>query len=224
MDAGDELILRIQKIRKDPLEFLRGVRTLDQVDSKCPIKPFPVHLDYVQLYCGLWVRERFIAVPKSRRMKMTWTNIALYTWDTLFNVGKAQAFVSKKETDACDLVDRAKFIIEHLDHSIIPKDIVPKHDSRYGKLWFPEIHSSIEAFPQGADQLRQFTFSGILADEMGFWDNAQEMYSGSVPTLEGGGRFTAISSAAPGFFKRLVFDELDQDYAEDDSESRGVSA
>jgi hypothetical protein len=68
----------------------------------------------------------------------------------------------------------------------------------------------IQGFPQGADQLRQFTFSGILADEMAFWNDAQEMYSASFPTLEGGGRFTAISSPGAGFFKALVFDQLDR--------------
>ncbi len=45
---------------------------------------------------------------------------------------------------------------------------------------------------------------------MAFWKDAQKMYAGAYPTLEGGGRFTAISSAGPGFFKRLVHDTLDE--------------
>lgn len=203
------LLERYRRIRKDPIEFLKCVRTQDQVDRTCPIKPFPWELEYVQLYCKIWVRERFIAVPKSRRMVMSWTNVALYTWDTMFNVGIANAFVSKKEDDADELVRRSKFIVENLDEELLPKALIPAHEYKFGKLSFPEINSSIEGFPQGADQLRQFTFSGILADEMAFWENAQAMYSSSVPTLEGGGRFTAISSRAPGFFKRLVHDQLD---------------
>lgn len=206
---SDELLARIQKIRKDPIEFLRGVRTLDQVDKIRPIKPFPIHLDYIKIYCALWTRERLIAVPKSRRMIMTWTNVCLYLWDTMFNNGRAQAFVSKKEDDSDELVRRCVFVLQNLDHSIIPKEIVPAHEYKYAKLSFPHINSYIQGFAQGADQLRQFTFSGIFADEIAFWSDAQKMYSGSMPTVEGGGKFTAISSPYPGFFKALVFDQLD---------------
>jgi phage FluMu gp28-like protein len=208
-ESRAELLARFQAIRSNPMAFLRAVRTQDQVDRIRPIKPFPVDLDYIRLYVAIWQRETRIAVPKSRRMIMTWTNVALYLWDTLFHVGRANAFVSKKEDDANELIDRAEFIYDHLDEKQIPRELLPKKSRKFGELAFPEINSKIQGFPQGADQLRQFTFSGILADEMAFWESAQEMYSAAIPTTEGGGRFTAISSASPGFFKRLVFDQLD---------------
>lgn len=200
---------QLQRIRKDPVEFLKCVRTLDEVDQKNPIKPFPWELEYVQLYCKMWVRERFIAVPKSRRMKMTWTNVALYLWDTMYNKGRHNAFVSKKEDDSNELLKRAIFILENIDKERLPEEFIPEWRPKYCLIEFPEINSKIRGFASGADQLRQFTLSGILADEMAFWDDAQKMYSASFPTLEGGGRFTAISSAGPGFFKHLVHDTLD---------------
>ncbi len=198
------------RMRRDPCEFFKAVRTLDEVDKVNPIKPFPAHLDYVRLYAKLWVRERFIAVPKSRRMFMSWLNITLFTWDTMFNIGKHNAFVSKKEDDSNELVKRSKFILDNLDHALLPKELIPSYENKYCELAFPELNSKISGFASGADQLRQFTLSGILADEFGFWPNAQQMYSGSLPTLQGGGRFTAVSSPAPGFFKHLVHDTLDQ--------------
>lgn len=140
---------------------------------------------------------------------MTWTNVALYLWDTMFNVGRANAIVSKKEDDSNELIDRAEFVYDNLDGNRYPRELLPKKARKYGILEFPEISSKLMGFAQGADQLRQFTFSGIMADEMAFWPDAQKMYSASFPTLEGGGRFTAISSPAPGFFKALVFDRLD---------------
>lgn len=151
---------------------------------------------------------------------MSWTCIALSTWDAAFHSGRYWAFVSKKETDSDELVKRSQFILENLDHEVIPKEIVPKFEPVFGRLTFPEINSKIEGFASGADQLRQFTFSGILGDEMGFWDNAEEMFSASFPTLEGkdgieGGKFVGISSPAPGFFKRLVQDRLDEPGGED---------
>lgn len=208
-ETSQQILDRLARIRKDPIEFLRCVRTLDEVDKKNPIKPFPIHLDYIRLYCKIWARERMIAVPKSRRMLMSWTNIALYTWDTMFNVGRNNAFVSKKEDDSSELVKRSVFILENLDLEKLPQELIPKFEHKYCSLEFPELKSKISGYAQGADQLRQFTFSGILADEMAFWADAQKMYSGAIPTLQGGGRFTAISSPAPGFFKALVHDTLD---------------
>jgi len=52
---------------------------------------------------------------------------------------------------------------------------------------------------------------------MAFWSDAEKMYSASIPTLEGGGKLTGVSSPAPGFFKRLVFDTLDSEVDSVDS-------
>lgn len=208
IDEGDAL-RRLILVRNDPWEFLKVVRTLDPIDKANPIKFFPVHLDYIKFYVRLWEREPMMLVPKSRRMKMSWTNIALYTWDTAFHKGRHNAFVSKKEDDSDDLVDKAKFILDNLD---LPRELIPKYEKTFNCLqMLDDMHSKIEGYPSGAEQLRQYTFSGIMADELAFWADASKMYAASVPTLEGGGRFTGISSPAPGFFKRLVFDELDLD-------------
>ena len=205
-----EFLAFYQKCREDPWFWaVECVRTKDEVDRNSPIKPFPGHLDYLKYYFRLWQKQLLIAVPKSRRMYMSWSNIILYTWDTLFHVGRNNAFVSKKEDDSDDLVQRALFILENLDFSKIPKEYLPQWKYTFCKLQFAETDSKIQGFPSGSDQLRQFTFSGILADEMAFWDNAEEMYAASFPTLEGGGRMTAISSPGPGFFKRLVFDDME---------------
>jgi hypothetical protein len=203
-------IEKLQLYRSDPWAFCcECVFTLDQTDETTPIKRFPSHFEYLKLYTRIWQKEKFIAVPKSRRMFFSWMNIILYTWDTMFHIGRSNAFVSKKEDDANELINKAKFILDNIPKDCLPRDFIPKYEVTYGKMRFPEINSVIQGFPQGADQLRQFTFSGILADEMAFWADAQEMYSASFPTLEGGGRFTAISSPGPGFFKALVFDHLD---------------
>lgn len=205
-----ELLQKVQSVREDPWVFLSTcVLTLDQTDKRQPIKPFPAHLDYLRAYTRCWERYPKILVPKSRRMVMSWTNIALYTWDTLFHQGRFNAFVSKKEEDSAELVDRAEFIYDHIPESAYPRALLPRKHKKFGVLNFPDLNSKIEGFPSGADQLRQFTFSGIFADEMAFWDNAQKMYSSAVPTLEGGGRFTGVSSPGPGFFKLMVFDLMD---------------
>ena len=208
--SPSEKLKRLDLIRNDPWEFLtQCVYTQDQVDAKTPIKKFPAHFKYLYVYTRCWQSSLKVAVPKSRRMFMSWANIALYLWDTMFHVGRYNAFVSRKEDAAADLVTRAEFIYDHIPEDVIPRDLLPKKSAKHCHLAFPEINSKIQGFPQGADQLRQFTFSGILGDECAFWEDAQKFYAASYPTLEGGGRMTLISSPGPGFFKALVHDKLD---------------
>jgi len=200
---------------KNPWDFQRDcVYTIDQVDRVKPIKPFPSYLEYLEFLTHLWMTDPRIAIPKSRRMTCSWNFIGLYTHDTMFNVGKFNGFVSKKEDDAADLVSRAEHIYFHIPEWRIPPALLPRvKNGKMSKsppiLEFEDINSKIQGFPQGADQLRQFTLSGILGDECAFWPDAQKFYSASMPTLDGGGRMTLISSRSPGFFKKIVFDQLD---------------
>lgn len=206
-----------QRLRygRDPWAFLSDcVFTLDQVNQDKPIKPFPSYLEYLHFLCRLWQREKLLAVPKSRRMVCSWGFISMFAWDTFFHEGRFNAFVSKKEDDSGELVSRAEFIYNKIPGWRIPRALLPKMDN--GKmskqpplLNFPEIQSKIQGFPQGSDQMRQFTFSGMLFDEWAFWEQAQAAYSAAKPTLDGGGRLNGISSRSPGFFKKVVFDQFD---------------
>jgi len=203
------------KCRQDPWFFLQEcVFTLDQVDAENPIKAFPTHLQYLHFFTEVFLRKKLIAVPKSRRMTMSWTCIALILWAVMFHKGKLWAFVSKKEEDSAELVARAKFIYDNIPRSKIPEALLPKLEG--GKmlksppqLHFPEINSKIQGFPMGADQLRQFTFSGIFGDECAFWEVAQKFYASAKPTIDGGGQMVLVSSRAPGFFKKIIFDQID---------------
>lgn len=207
-----QALSNLLRYKNDPWLFLTEcVRTKDQVDAKQPVKAFPSDWPYLRLYCRIWQKYRLLAVPKSRRMTMSWTNIALYLHAALFTPGQDFAFVSKKEEDAGELVRRAEFIYDNIPEDKIPRRLLPtkKVRAQPQQLSFPDTDSKIQGFPMGADQLRQFTFSGILGDESAFWEEAQQFYSAAYPTIEGGGRMTLISSRSPGFFQRLVYDQLD---------------
>jgi hypothetical protein len=204
------LLERFKKIRNDPYAFAcELVYTKDEKDLKNPIKKFPADLEYLKLYFKLWQRERLLAVPKSRRMFLSWATLILYLHDTMFNIGRQTAVISRKEDDADDLLERMKFILDNIPPEF-PRELIPKYKKTFCCLEFPEVGSRILAFASGADQLRSYAASGILADECAFWPDAKEMYSATFPIIEDTGRMTMISSAAPGFFKQLVFDEFNE--------------
>lgn len=200
---------RYIQFKNDPYLFITTcVRTKDQIDRAEPIKLFP-DKDYLRLITRLWQRYPLMAVPKTRRMTMSWLTISLYTHELIFNKAIHTAFVSKKEDDANELVERAKFILDNLDYTLFPKELIPKYYKNYGLLVMEETDSRIQGFASGADQLRQFTLSGIFCDEMAFHEMAEKFYAATLPTIDGGGRMTLVSSPAPGFFKKLCFDAID---------------
>lgn len=211
-----EALKNYLRYSKDPWAFLTEcVFTRDAVDEAQPVKLFP-NREYLRLFTLLWLKEKKIAVPKSRRMTMSWTCIALTLWDCIFHKGREWAFVSKKEDDSAELVSRADFIFRRIPGTKIPKSLLPK--IKGGKMTKspPRLEfdfgnndtSYIMGFPMGADQLRQFTFSGIFGDECAFWEVAEEFYTGAKPTTDGGGRMILVSSRSPGFFKKIVFDKI----------------
>lgn len=213
----DEKLKFYMQCKKDPLFFLTHcVFTEDPVDEVNPVKLWPSDMEYLRFFVRLWQREKKIAVPKSRRMTMSWTCVPLMLWETLFHRSKYWACVSKKEDDAAELVARALFSYQRIPPEKIPRQLLPpilnnKMTKSPPKLIFDfgnNDTSKIEGFPMGADQLRQFTFSGILGDESAFWPDAEKFYSAAKPTTDGGGRIVLISSRAPGFFKKIVFDKI----------------
>jgi len=214
MSNSDEAVQRYLRYSQDPWAFLTEcVYTLDQVDTDNPIKLYPGDLDYLYFVVQMWQREKLIAVPKSRRMTMSWTFIALNLWFAIFGKGRHIGFISKKEDDAADLVQRAEFIFNNIPEDKIPRDLLPK--IKGGKatkappvMEFEGTSSVIRGTAMGADQLRQFTFSSLFGDECAFWPEAEKFYAAAKPTLDGGGRMALVSSRSPGFFKKIVFDKI----------------
>lgn len=180
------------------------IYTLDQVDLLNPIKQFPAD-PWLEVITYEWLNHPLTLIPKSRRLMMSWLMSFLHLHLAMFNEGVNIFFISDKEEKSDELVKRAEFIIKY-----IPDDqfLKPRYKGSYCYLEFPGLNSSIQGVPMGADQLRQFTATAILADEFAFWSKARETYMASIPTIQGGGRFTAISSPQVGFFKELCFDEV----------------
>jgi hypothetical protein len=196
--------------KRDPWIFLTNFcYTLDSHDRNNPIKKFPSHL-YLKDLTNLWLEHPLLVIAKSRQMLATWLFVCLYLWDALTTPGRLIFLQSKREEDAIGsanaatgLLGRTRFVLDHL-----PPELRPPFKTTVNKIDFLSNHSTIWAIPQGADILRQHTASGILSDEMAFQVQAEDAYTAAIPTIENGGRFTALSTANPGFFQKLFEDKL----------------
>ncbi|HHT9145259.1 MAG TPA: hypothetical protein ACFYD4_06190 [Candidatus Wunengus sp. YC61] len=164
--------------------------------------------EYLRDLAWLFLNERLLLIEKSRQMMITWFMVAAHLWDAMFHQGRRIAFQSKKEADANNLIDRAKFIYNHLP------DFLKQGDCRadpfaYCKLQFSHLNSIIQGIPQGPEQLRQYTNSRVFMDEAAFQEQAEEAFIAMKPTIVGGGSVTMVSSSNfKNFFYRLAKDKI----------------
>ena len=187
------------------------VFTLDEHDANLPAKRLPMEKEYLQELAHYFFTEPLLLVEKSRQMMVSWIMIACHLWDVQFHAGRRIFFQSKKETDANEMVNRAKFIYHN--YPPIVRDVIyakypAKTPMAYLKLEFAKQNSIIQGTPQGADVLRQYTASRIFSDEMAFQSKAEEAFIAAKPTLVGGGSFMGVSS--PNFKEFFYLSVNDQ--------------
>lgn len=182
------------------------VYTLDTKDAPNPIKRFPKKA-YLEELVDLWLANPLLLIPKSRQIMATWLFCALYLWDSQFHKGRHTYFQSKKEDDSDALVrERAGFILQHEPQFLWPRDFDPKRDINYCSIQFRSIHSQIAGIPEGGDQIRSKSPSGVLSDECCFQPEFASAWEAIRPCVDKGARFTGISSAEPSYFQELIED------------------
>ena len=188
----------VARASEDLQFYLRTmVLTMDEHDDKHPIKPLPMHKQYLQELASDFLREPLLLIEKSRQMMVTWLMVACHLWDAQFHEGRRIFFQSKKEVDANHLIDRAKIIYNNYPEpykAIIHERYPARTPQSYLKLEFYKNQSILQGTAQGADVLRQYTASRIFSDEMAFQDKAEEAFIAAKPTIVGGGKFVGVST------------------------------
>jgi len=170
------------------------VITQDEHDDERPYKNLPT-ADYLRLLAYAWVHEPLLFVPKSRQLMVTWLFCAIASHELVARVARRTAWLSKKFDDANGhLQDRIKLICD-----LLPQDLpVPAVESTKGFLRCPETGSMIMAIGEESGKgLRQYTFSWIFSDEMGFQENAEDQYKAALATIKsktGLSRYTGVST------------------------------
>lgn len=217
MLSGEELaeLAMLEAYRQygeDPWLFVKECcRTKDEADGG-KVKSVP-DKGYLRYVTEVWREESLLAIPKSRRMLMTWLFLCLHLWAALTRPNAAVFIQSKKQEDSEFLLgeDRLMFVYRQLPQEFpwpaLEKAMAGKSGKGYAYLRFAN-GSYVAAVGQGPDQLRQYTASHVYLTELAFWEWAEETFASLLPTIQGGGKVTIDSSAGPGFFDRLIHGEL----------------
>lgn len=190
----------------DPWSMVQDgvIWTLDQVDMQNPVKRFPPN-PWLENIVREWEANKLIAIPKSRRMMITWLMIYLHLWLAMWHPGVAAFFVSESERKSADMIEKADFIYRHIPDTVMLK---PKVKRKQCLIEFPGLDSYIMGIPEGENQLRQYTATALVFDEWAFWERPLESLAAAKPCITGGGRLTIVSTPGADPFYNLCFDQV----------------
>ncbi|RPH95489.1 hypothetical protein EHM69_04265 [candidate division KSB1 bacterium] len=170
-------------------------------DPACGVRAFPQY-EFLRELTQAAERERFLLVPKSRQMMVTWTMTALFLWRALFKGPGVYLFLSRNERCAQELLERTRFLIEHLPEFMQPKLSIASRE----EIAFGPLGSRILSLPASANGPRMYCPSGVFWDEMAFTPYDEDIWAALKPALDSGGCFVGVSSSngANNLFARFV--------------------
>ena len=168
-------------------------------------------LPYFQPIIEAWLKEPLMAIEKSRDMMATWLIVICYTWDAMFHKGRQHIFQSETAAKTRELISRSGVLFNNQPKWLkaVHPAMVSEGPNKAGLMVIPSLQSEIIGFPQGADKVRQYHPSGFFSDEAAFNPEAEATFAAVKPSIQNGGRYTAVSSANPGFFQRLCRDQVE---------------
>lgn len=199
-----------QRCAREGQYFLKFVRTRDEADPDCPVKAFPLSLEYVREVWATLEKNNRVIIAKSRQMMMSWIACAFCVWWARFRPNQAIFWQARKDDDANAMValpgmalGRCQFMEANLpDFLRLP--IKPSE----GKLVYPN-GSFIQALAGGADQIRGRVFSLLIEDEFAHQEEQNGVYTAVVPLIQKGAKVLFISTpnGTDNVFARLWFGE-----------------
>lgn len=187
---------------------------------------WPSNLQYVKELLQILKNERFVIIPKSRRMFVTWTICAYLVHDTRYNPDSANFILSETEQKAAFSIDKRCYHIEqNLRHEEFRKEVVSLRTKTglIGRMTYPHNGSYLWGLASTGDALRAYTATKVFVDEIEFIEQAPAVTRALVPLIEGGAQaIFASSSNGPtgiiseycreiGFNKWKDFDTIDGD-------------
>jgi len=172
--------------KKDPAYFiLNYCYTLDPKDSKEKIKLIPNWKYVVTLIDNIHANQNNL-IEKTRQMIVSWISQAYNVWGLLFGDGYAALNLSRKE----DLVDdkthnslfgKMRFIFDRIPEWMIKDQFgeLKRSDEviRYLRAQNEKFNNSIIGESANIGAGRGGSFTKVFADEFGFVDRSESVYS-----------------------------------------------
>jgi len=185
-----------ERCAQNGLFWLRFVHTRDESDPERAVKPFPVHLAYVQDLWGILVRDQRIVIAKSRQMLVSWVMACFVTWWARYKGNQAVYWQTKAYEDAVAMIcmpsggfqGRCQFIEDNL-----PVWMKIPYKPSEGRIQYPN-GSIIQGLAGGADKIRSKVASLIVEDEFAYQEDQDGVYTAVAPLIQKGAKAIFVSS------------------------------
>lgn len=159
--------------------------------------PWPRDFLYLRETLEVLQNEPLVAIPKSRRMMVSWLLAAFFVWDARYHPNGALFYMSETEQKAAFAVhERCYFIERNLADPLIRQTPVTSKTKTglIGHVTYPN-DSFIWALASGGDVLRQYTATRIFLDESEFQGEAPATVRAALPMVENGAQLILASSS-----------------------------
>lgn len=192
-DFVEELDSRYEK---DPWAWASEVVVTQDEASGKALK-FPGDRDYLHDLFDIFENESLIAVPKSRRVFVTWGVATYLTHRARYKKHQSLFVQSETEDKAAFVVDkRCCFIEDNLPLALKrPYKAVRTIKGAVGQLTYDDTKSYVKGIAQGRDALRAFTPSIVFLDECEFQQEGRQSLTACLPFAEKGAKIILVSTS-----------------------------
>ncbi len=154
----------------------------------------------------LFLNNRLVIIGKARQLGISWLVCIYCLWKAKFYENVKVLFLSQGEDEAGDLINKCKFVDDHL-----PEFLRSKRDpDQSGLIGFPDLYSEIKALPSTEKAGRSTDATIVVCDEWEFHPYAEMNFGALKPTIDAGGQFIGLSTADKTkmntFFKRKYWE------------------
>jgi hypothetical protein len=162
------------------------VNTRDEATQQ--MRPWP-HKDYLRELIEI-IRapeNGLIAVPKSRRMMVSWTFAVLAVYEARYEPHHAIFIQSETEDKAAFITDkRCAFVEDNLNEPYLRRKYraIRTTKGAIGRITYEPTDSYIWALPQGDSVIRTYTFSRLYMDESDFQAEGHQALDAALSIAE----------------------------------------
>jgi len=150
--------------------------------------------------------DRLISVLKSRQIGISWLIAAYVLWRALYQTGTVVFLFSQGEREAAVLLDKARFIHQHLPPYL--QGVVGTDNST--EISFPLMLSKMIAFPSTEKAGRSETPTVVVQDEAEHHEHMAANFTSVKPGTDAGGQLiqisTVLKSKPNSLFKEIFRD------------------
>ena len=156
----------------------RHVYILDpQAHQKLKWSHWSCHRRFIQAV----QQNKYTIVLKARQLGMSWLAIAYGLWLAMYHYGSRVSVFSRREEEASELLERARFIYRNLP-DYLRTEVVRANDTQ---LTFVE-DSGLYAFPATEDAGRSQAGTLCILDEWAFHPEGEAQFAAIKPIIDSG--------------------------------------